>query len=334
MPQPSSRWKWPSAASSATSRTRRGGVCTSSENATAWTGTAIRGNSGGVVVQAGLPLRGEHRAVAVGEVGRDERLDPLPRLVVPERVGRVVLHRVVGGRERRREGAAGAPERDLRLLPLAHEPGLAHAGPHHDRARRRARGDRGRSARRSATPSTARRGTPAARRRPRSAPPGRRRARRSPRAAPTSSASRRRRGHRRWCCGSRLERRRLVAAPVLARVVTGGQPDDVGADAALAVGQAHPPAAARERQPSPSTVQAWRSDPQQPVRCERPRSRPGSRSEPDRGRASSLTLLATSAGSRGSSGSPAASSGPAAKHSPIDQFDLAPRSAGGAETVP
>src|SRR5690349_10146855 len=43
-----------------------------------------------VVVQAGLPLSGEHGAVAMFEVGGDEPSEPFPQFVVAEYLGGVV----------------------------------------------------------------------------------------------------------------------------------------------------------------------------------------------------------------------------------------------------
>lgn len=37
-----------------------------------------------VLLEARLPLSGEHRPVALREVGADDRFDPAPELVVPE----------------------------------------------------------------------------------------------------------------------------------------------------------------------------------------------------------------------------------------------------------
>ena len=314
-PSPSSRWKWPSARQLARPRgTRRGGVCTSSENATAWTGASIAGQQvGRVEVQARLPLRREHRAVARGEVALHERLDALPDLVVAERGGGVVLHRVVGGREGGRQLAAVATQGDLRLLPLADEARLAHARAHDDgrpdevgavvreldrdeRAHRQADEERGPVADgldEGCGVRCVHRDVP------------RRLGLRDGRARAARVVGR--------VAVARLERGRLVAAPVRAGVVAGGQPEDVGAGARLLVPQRdvvedelrHGRATRRGRRGAPSSS-AGVAVPS--VGGGSARSRSGS--------TCSATFAATTSAQSSAPGSPAASSGPAARRRP------------------
>ena len=275
----------------------------------------LRQQRRGVVVEARLPLRRQHRAVALAESGCHERPDPLPRRVVAERLGRVVLHRVVRGREGRRQRPAVAAEGDLGLLPFAHEAGLAHAGSHDDRAAHQLRAlerelDRDQRSHRQPDQHHRRRAD--------------RLDQRGEVARVRRDVPRRRRARVRGTDAARvvgrvavagLERRRLVAAPVRPGVVSGGKPDDVGARAGLLeedrrideLELRHRSATASASQSRPSSAAAS-SAPSDPPRAGGARSRGPS--------ISSSRLRATIASQPGSSGSPGASSGPAASTPP------------------
>ncbi len=188
-----------------------------------------------VVLEAGLPLRGEHRAVALLEVLGDEAAQLGPERVVAEHLGRVVEEGVVSRREVGRQRLAAPAQLDLRLLPLPDEARLLHARAHRGDAAHELRavvrdlhGDQ--RAHREADERDGRRadlldqarevgGVDVDR-------PRRRAARRG--AADAARVVRR-------VAPAGLERGHLPAPPVRARVVAGREPDDVRAVAALVV---------------------------------------------------------------------------------------------------
>ena len=206
-PSPSSRWKRPCGASSATSRTRAGGVWTSCENAIAWTGTGSRA-AASTSRSPGTPATGRRASARRAPRSPARRAAGCAPRARRRRAPRRGSRASRSGRSRSRRAARRRRvQRDLGLLPLADEPGLAHARAHDERGADEVGPRAGELASRSASPSTGRRGTPAARTRPRSARRSRARARRSATAAGRRRRSRRRRARRRSCCGSRARRR-------------------------------------------------------------------------------------------------------------------------------
>src|SRR5882672_2334116 len=95
---------------------------------------AVRQASGDIVVEAGLSLGGEQRALACAVATLDEGLDLRPELIVTQDLRGIHEGGIVAERERTAELAALAAELDLGLQPFLEE---THRPPRHAHGDRR-----------------------------------------------------------------------------------------------------------------------------------------------------------------------------------------------------